>query len=55
MIANWLSGYFNGKNNNTIVDLGTMAKNKDKVEDYCRMNLDTTIIEAAKSALGLGK
>lgn len=55
MIANWLSGYFNGKNNNTIVDLGTMAKNKDKVEDYCRMNLDITIIEAAKSALGLGK
>jgi hypothetical protein len=55
MIANWLSGYFNGKNNNTIVDLGTMARNKDKVEDYCRMNLDTTIIEAAKSALGLGK
>jgi acid stress chaperone HdeB len=55
MIANWLSGYFNGKNNNTIVDLGTMAKNKDKVEDYCRMNLDTTIIEAAKTALGLGK
>jgi len=55
MIANWLSGYFNGKNDNTIVDLGTMAKNKDKVEDYCRMNLDITIIEAAKSALGLGK
>jgi hypothetical protein len=55
MIANWLSGYFNGKNNNTIVDLGTMAKNKDKVEDYCRMNLDITIIEAAKSALGLGR
>ena len=55
MIANWLSGYFNGKNNNTIVDLGTMAKNKDKVEDYCRMNLEITIIEAAKSALGLGK
>ena len=25
MIANWLSGYFNGKNDNTVVDIGTMA------------------------------
>jgi hypothetical protein len=55
MIANWLSGYFNGKNNNTIVDIGAMASNKDKVEDYCRMNLDTTLIDAAKAALRLTK
>lgn len=55
MIANWLSGYFNGKNNNTIVDIGAMASNKDKVEDYCRLNLDLTLIDAAKAALGLGK
>ena len=55
MIANWLSGYFNGLKNNAVVDLGTMAKNKDKVEDYCRMNLDTTIMDAAKTALGLAK
>ena len=32
MIANWLSGYFNELKNNTVVDLGTMAKNKDKVD-----------------------
>src|SRR3974390_3441318 len=55
MIANWLSGYFNGQKNNTVVDLGTMAKNKDKVEDYCRLNQDVTLIEAAKTALGLPK
>jgi HdeA/HdeB family len=55
MIANWLSGYFNGQKNNTVVDLGVMAKNKDKVEDYCRMNQDVTLIEAAKNALGLPK
>jgi hypothetical protein len=53
MIANWLSGYFNGQKNNTAVDLSAMAKNKDKVEDYCRMNLDVTLVEAAKTALGL--
>ena len=55
MIANWLSGYFNGQKNNTTVDLGAMAKNKDKVEDYCRINQDVTLVEAAKSALGLPK
>jgi len=55
MIANWLSGFFNGLKNNTVVDLGEMARNKDKVEDYCRMNQDVRLIEAAKSALGLPK
>ena len=55
MIANWLSGYFNGLKNNTVVDLGAMAKNKDKVEDYCRLNQDATLVEAAKTALGLSK
>ena len=54
-IANWLSGYFNGLKNNTVVDLGAMAKNKDKVEDYCRLNQDVTLMEAAKTALGLPK
>jgi acid stress chaperone HdeB len=55
MIADWLSGYFHGKNNDTVLDIGAMAKNKDKVEDYCRMNLDKTVIDAAKTALDLGK
>ena len=55
MIANWLSGYFNGLKNNTVVDLGAMAKNKDKVEDYCRLNQDATLVDAAKTALGLSK
>ena len=55
MIANWLSGYFNGLRNNTVVDIGAMEKNKDKVEDYCRLNQDVTLIEAAKTALGLSK
>jgi hypothetical protein len=55
IIANWLSGYFNGKNDNTVVDIGAIAANKDKVEDYCRMHPDVTLIDAAKAALGPGK
>jgi hypothetical protein len=55
MVAVWLSGYFNGKRNNTVIDIGTFRKNKDVVEDYCRMNLDLTLIDAATKALGLDK
>jgi opacity protein-like surface antigen len=54
-IATWLSGYFNGARNNTTIDIGTMRSNKDKVEDYCRMNQDVTIMDAARKALGLDK
>jgi hypothetical protein len=54
-IATWLSGYFNGKRNNTMVDIGTIRSNTDKVEDYCRMNQDITIMDAARTALGLDK
>jgi acid stress chaperone HdeB len=54
-VAAWLGGYFNGKRNNTVIDIGTFRKNKDIVEDYCRMNLDVTLIDAATKALGLDK
>jgi len=55
IIAAWFSGYFNAKNNNTVVDVETVASNKDKVEDYCRMNLDVTLMDAVKAALERGK
>jgi hypothetical protein len=32
-----------------------MQKNADKVEDYCRMNLDMTVMDAVEAALGVGK
>jgi acid stress chaperone HdeB len=54
-VAAWLSGYFNGRRNNTTLDLGAFRSNKDKVEDYCRLNLDTTLIDAAKKSLGIDK
>lgn len=51
-IALWLSGYYNAKRDNTVLDIGTLAKNTDKVEDYCRMNLDITVMIAVEKALG---
>lgn len=54
-LALWLSGYYNAKRNNTVLDLGAMARNVDKVEDYCRMNEDTTVMDAVTKALGPGQ
>ncbi len=51
----WLSGYFNGQRSNTLIDVGAMDKNADKVEDYCRLNQQTPVMDAVKNALGGGK
>ena len=55
MVAAWLGGYFNGKRNNTVIDIGAFRKNKDVVEDYCRLNQDLTVMDVATKALGLDK
>ncbi|HTP91363.1 MAG TPA: HdeA/HdeB family chaperone [Xanthobacteraceae bacterium] len=54
-IAVWLSGFYNGRQHNTVVDLGRMERDIDKVEDYCRLNLEMTVMDAAKNALGTNK
>jgi acid stress chaperone HdeB len=54
-IAVWLSGYYNGLQRNTVIDLNRMDQNIDKVEDYCRLHLETTLMDAAKAALDAGK
>ncbi len=54
-LALWLSGYYSAKRSNTVIDLGAMAKNVDKVEDYCRLNEDVTVMDAVTKALGPGR
>jgi hypothetical protein len=54
-IAVWLAGYYSGVQHNTVVDMGQMEHNIDKVEDFCRMNLDTMVMDATKKALGPSK
>ena len=52
-VALWLSGYYNGRKGNTVIDVGAMQKSVDKVEDYCRLNLEMMVMEAVKNALGI--
>jgi acid stress chaperone HdeB len=54
-IAVWLSGYYSGLQHNTVVDMGRMNQNIDKVQDVCRLNMEMTLMEASKKALGLSK
>ena len=54
-IVLWLGGYYNGRKANTIIDAGTFRANAEKVKDYCRMNLDETVMKAVEATLGLSK
>ena len=54
-VANWLSGYYNGKRGNTVIEVESMQKNVRDLERYCRKNHDMPVMDAAKNALGAEK
>ena len=54
-VANWLSGYYNGKRGNTVIEVGSMRKNVRALEHYCRKNHEMPVMDAAKNALGVEK
>jgi acid stress chaperone HdeB len=54
-VAMWLSGYYHGKHGGTVVDFGALQREADKVEDYCRLNLDMTVMDAVEGALAVDK
>ena len=51
-IAYWLSGYYNGKRDNTVFDVVTLKSYVNKVEDYCEHNKDVTVMHAVETLLG---
>ena len=51
----WLSGYYNGTRNDTVVQADTVQKIADKVGTYCRSNLDAMLMDAVHTALGMDK
>jgi hypothetical protein len=51
----WLSGYYNGKRNNTVIEPDAVKKNEEKVNLYCYQHRDTTVMDAAKNVLGFDK
>jgi len=54
-VANWLSGYYNGKRGNTVIEAESMQKNVRDLERYCRKNHEMPVMDAAKNTLGAEK
>ena len=50
----WLSGYYHGKHDNTIVEPGAIERDGDKLNQYCFEHGETTVMDAVKN-MGLGK
>jgi acid stress chaperone HdeB len=54
-IAIWLSGFYNGKRNNTIIDVQQLQDNAQKVRTYCLYNGKGTVMEAVEKVLSQEK
>jgi len=53
-IALWLSGYYGGKRNNSIIDLQAFEENAGKVESFCKQqkNFKLPVMQAVEQVLG---
>lgn len=46
IIGAWMSGYYNAKRNNTVIDIKQLAENTRKVTETCRANPNLTVMKA---------
>jgi acid stress chaperone HdeB len=54
-IAMWLSGYYNGKRNNTVLDTQQFREHGKKVMEYCELNLKSSVMDAVEKVLGAAR
>src|SRR5256885_9869649 len=54
-IALWLSGYYNGKRGNTVIDTQGLAAENQKLRDFCITNAQMPVMQAAEKLFGVGK
>jgi acid stress chaperone HdeB len=54
LIAAWLSGYYNAKRNNRVIDLQALEENTSKVTYFCRdeKNFKVPVMKAVEQVLG---
>lgn len=57
LIAAWLSGYYNAKRNNRVIDLEALDDNMSKVKNYCsdEKNFKVPVMKAVEQVLGKSK
>lgn len=52
-IAMWLSGYYNAKRNNTVLDVQEFRDAGKKVMDHCQLNLKMTVMDSVEKVLNI--
>jgi acid stress chaperone HdeB len=53
-IVLWLSGYYHGKHDNTIVEPDAFKRDENKLNTFCFGHGETTVVDALKN-MGLSK
>jgi len=54
-IALWLSGFYNGKRGNTVIDTQGLAAENQKLRDFCITNPQMPVMQAIEKVLGGNK
>ena len=52
-IAVWLSGYFNGIRQNTVLDTQQFREHAKKVMDFCESNPKSLVMDSVERVLGV--
>ena len=53
-IVLWLSGFYHGKHDNTIIEPDAIKRDENKLNTYCFEHGETTVMDALKN-MGLSK
>ena len=51
-IAIWISGYYHGQRNTTVIDTQQLAGALQKIKDYCNLRPQETVMHAVESVFG---
>ena len=54
-IAIWLSGYYHGKRDNTLVDTQQLSAYADKIKSFCLQKPQATVMQAVETVFGAPK
>jgi acid stress chaperone HdeB len=54
-IALWLNGYHNAQTKNTVLDPQKLKDHFDKLKDYCRINRELSVMDAAQKVIEMSK
>ena len=54
-ISNWLSGYYNAKRGNTVLDTQELATSATRLRDYCLVHPQVPVMQAVETLMAKDK